>query len=431
VLALVGAACTGEGGQAEEATSPAQTATATASEPAISFDTGVTREPCQGMANPDNGCIRLGTLTDLEQGPFAAFGRAAVAGQRAFWQRVNEQGGIAGSFDVTLDDHVEGTGYEPSAHTAAYERVSDEVAALAQTLGTPTTRAITDDMATDSLVGVPLSWWSGWAFEDTVLESGSSYCVDGMNAVDWAAGTFDDVETVAIVRYASPYGADAAAGVKRAAEANGLEVVAEVEQAVASASVDGAVAAIRANQPDLVFLATGPTPAAAVVAGASAFGYEGQFVGAAPTWNAILLETDAAEALLARYHAVGPHGAWTADTPAHQAMRDAFGQGAPENNGYTAGWMASYALKAVLEQAAAEGDLTRKGIAEAVEQTTVEADGALPSKRYRDDAAEAAQRSSYILGPSQDAAVGLTTTQEGFTGSTAAEADLSQPCADA
>ena len=59
----------------------------------IATDVGVTSDPCPDAVNEDNGCIYLGTLSDLTVGPFAAAGPTIVDGQKAFWDRVNEDGG--------------------------------------------------------------------------------------------------------------------------------------------------------------------------------------------------------------------------------------------------------------------------------------------------------------------------------------------------
>ena len=64
---------------------------------------GVTSEPCPG-GNADRGCIYLGILSDLTVGPFAPLAVPIVDGQKDFWKRVNEQGGIAGKYDVNVDE---------------------------------------------------------------------------------------------------------------------------------------------------------------------------------------------------------------------------------------------------------------------------------------------------------------------------------------
>lgn len=60
---------------------------------------GVTDEACPDAVNPDNGCIYLGVVSDLTDGPFAALAVPVTAGQAAFWQRVNEEGGLGG-YDI-------------------------------------------------------------------------------------------------------------------------------------------------------------------------------------------------------------------------------------------------------------------------------------------------------------------------------------------
>ena len=57
-----------------------------------------------------------------------------------------------------------------------------------------------------------------------MVEFGSAYCAQGMNAVDWALANLPvDIKTIGIMGGAGDYGSDWAAGVKIAAEANGLD----------------------------------------------------------------------------------------------------------------------------------------------------------------------------------------------------------------
>ena len=72
-----------------------------------------------------------------------------------------------------------------------------------------------------------------------------------------------------------------------------------------------------------------------------------------------------------------------ADTPGHKAMRDGARQRRRSpNDGYTAGWVWSYPLKAALEKAAENKDLTRAGLLAAVKSlTSVDYEGMLPAGR--------------------------------------------------
>ncbi|HWL49457.1 MAG TPA: ABC transporter substrate-binding protein, partial [Acidimicrobiia bacterium] len=182
---------------------------------------GVTEEACPDAVNADNGCIYLGTISDLTQGPFAALGVAIVDSQKAFWKKVNEDGGIGG-YDIDVTKYVKDNLYKPDTHAQVYSEIEGDVLALAQSLGSPTTLAILPDLKSDEMIAAPASWTSLWAFEDNILESGANYCVEGMNSVDYAVEE-KSIKSVMAVHFPGDYGGDGAAGAKIAAEANGLD----------------------------------------------------------------------------------------------------------------------------------------------------------------------------------------------------------------
>jgi ABC-type branched-subunit amino acid transport system substrate-binding protein len=340
---------------------------------------GVTEEACPDAVNEDNGCIYLGTISDLTQGPFAPLGVPITDAQEAFWQRVNEDGGIGG-YDINVTEYVRDNLYNPQTHKQVYGEIEGDVLALAQTLGSPTTLAIIPDMQRDEMVGAPASWTSLWAFEDAILESGTNYCVEGMNAVDYMVAE-KDIKTVMAVHYPGDYGGDGAAGAEIAAEANGLEFT-DVETASGQEEQAGAIAAILGAKPDLVILGTAPTETAVIVGQTAAQGFTGQFIGLGPTWNPALLATPAAPALEALYMQSGYWGPFGSDTPGHEAMREALGEVEQPNDGYTAGWAWSYPLKAALEEwLDGDYDKDRAGLLEAVKSLeTIDYEGMLPEE---------------------------------------------------
>ena len=340
---------------------------------------GVTDEACPDAVNADNGCIYLGTISDLTQGPFAPLGVPITEAQAAFWHRVNEDGGIGG-YDIDVTTYVKDNLYNPQTHQQVYGEIEGDVLALAQTLGSPTTLAIIPDMDRDEMVGAPASWTSLWAFEDAILESGANYCVEGMNAVDYMVAE-RDISSVMAVGFPGDYGGDGAAGAEIAAEANGIDFTG-VETAPGQEAQAGAISAIVKQDPGLVLLGTGPTETAVIVGQAAAQGFEGQFIGLGPTWNPALLETPAAPALEALYMQSGYWGPFGTDTPGHQAMRDALGDVDQPNDGYTAGWAWSYPLKAALEEwLDGDYDKDRAGLLEAVQSLeTIDYEGMLPEE---------------------------------------------------
>jgi ABC-type branched-subunit amino acid transport system substrate-binding protein len=411
VLVLVVGACRddGNGGSGDEG--------------GVATDFGVTSEPCPGGVNPDNGCIYLGTLTDLT-GPFAGFGEPLTSAQEAFWQRVNEAGGITATgvdqaFDVDVTTYQESTGYDPTEHSRLYQEMKPNILALAQTLGTPQTQAILEDMKASDIIAAPAGYSSLFNFEDVILESSANYCVETMNSVDYAVEEYG-IESVLSVHFDGDYGEDAAAGAQIAAESHGLEF-AHVPTPPGADQQAEAVGRILAQQPDLVIVTTGPTEAAAIVGGAAASGFTGRFIGTNPTWNPALLGSDAGPALQALYQAGGTFPTFGSDTPAHQALAAAIGTPGDLNDGYTAGWMWQYPIKAVLDQALTNQDLTRAGVRSvATNLSSVDYEGMLPAEAGNFAGGAAAQiRQTRISNPDPDAPTGLTTVQDYFVGPTA------------
>ena len=129
---------------------------------------GVTEEPCPNAVNAEKGCIYLGSLNDLEGGPFAVLGQPINQAQLDFWKQVNQAGGI-GDYEIDLATNTKNTSYDGQKHAAAYQQVEPNVLALALSLGTPQTEAVLDQMDTADLVAAAGTFWSGWQFPDTDL----------------------------------------------------------------------------------------------------------------------------------------------------------------------------------------------------------------------------------------------------------------------
>lgn len=395
---------------------------------------GVTDEPCPEGVNPDNGCIYLGHISDLTEGPFFPLAVEILAAQEAFFARVNEAGGVAG-YDISLI--VRDNKYNPQEHVTVYEEIADDVAALAMTLGTPPTLAALDLMDEDDMVAAPASWWSGWDFESVdnglILSTGYSYCVESMLGLDWYAEEMAMPETVLAVGYPGDYGGDSAAGAQLWAEANGVEFLGFTQTApnAIAGNQDAVVAAIMQSQPDVVTLGIGPLETAEIVAKSAASGYQGFFMGALPTWNPALMgDPGVAAALTGLYRQISFSETWDGTSAAHDAMRASI-DGLPANDGYTIGWFQTYPILAVLEAAAANGDLTRAGIRAASQGLVVDYEGAIPTKTFTGDGAVDALRVAVINAPDPDASLGLTAVTTGFEGATASAFEYTQACSDA
>jgi ABC-type branched-subunit amino acid transport system substrate-binding protein len=391
-------------------------------------DFGVTNEPCPDATDKSKGCIYLGTLSDLTEGPFKALAVPITEAQKAFWKRVNQQGGIGG-YEIDVTKYVKDNKYNPQIQNQVYQEIKPNILAIVQTLGSPTTAAILPDLKTNNIVAVPASWTSLWGVEDVVMESGTNYCMEAMNSVDYATDKMA-VKTVMAVHLAGDYGDDAAAGAKIAAQKRGLAFE-DVKTATGQDNQSAAIDAIVSKKPDLVILTNSPTDAAVIIGQSAARGFKGKFIGTSPTWNPGLLQSAAAPAIKALYLQSGPWQPWGADTPGHKAMREALGNVAQKNDGYTSGWVWSYPMKAALTKAAENKDLTRAGLLAAVKSLTkVDYEGMLPdgAGNYAGKPNDTVFRQSEIAKPDDAAPTGVTVIEPMFTGPTAKAYDFSKPC---
>jgi ABC-type branched-subunit amino acid transport system substrate-binding protein len=398
-------------------------AACTGDEPPEIAGHGVTSEPCPEAIDRTKGCIYLGFISDLRN-PDAA---ALTDVQQRFWDRVNRAGGIGGH-EIDATTYVRDNRNEPRTHTRAYEDIRGKVLALGQTMGGPTTASVITQMRVDDMVAAPASSTSAWGFEPTIVESGANYCVEGVNAVDYAVAS-GAVRSVMSIHLPGDYGDDHAAGVRAAAAANRATFI-NIKTDPGAERQTGAVAAILERRPDVVVLALNPVETEVIVAGAAAGGFAGRIVGAAPSWDPELLRGPAAPAFRALYVQSAPWAPWSADTPGHRAMRAALGS-TPPHEGQVGGWIWSYPLKAALETAAKSGDLTRAGLVRAVRGLrSVDYEGMLPAGAGDFAAGRGAGgNQSLILSPATGTGVAdVPVVRDFFAGPTLAGFDPDRPC---
>jgi ABC-type branched-subunit amino acid transport system substrate-binding protein len=430
---------------AETTTTAAAETTTTAAGLDVDFDVGVTAEPCPGSPNPENGCIYLGVITDLT-GPFALFGNPLIWAQQDFWAAENAAGGLMG-FDVAItEENIVDAQYNPATHIEGYNRIRDNVAMLAQTLGTPQTQAALPSYAEDNMLAAPATWWSGWAFPDfdggLILEAGSSYCFDAMNGYEFAIGAMAEQGktefTVAVVYFEGDFGGDYRAGALIANAASGVgEIVADIPIDPSAPDVPGAVAQLVAAAPDVIFMGVSPEPLAQIMGGVFQAGHQtAMYVGIGPSWNGVLLALapDLIPLFEGAYFNTAPWGGWDADTPGHERMRtNADANGRAPDVGYTAGWLFQMIIRAVLAQAIGNGDLTRDGgglLAAAGQVETVDFEGMIPDGSLVGSPNDIAPRGTVISGIDDEASDGLVAVPglEYFTGQIAGAYEYSAPC---
>ncbi|MGO4615503.1 ABC transporter substrate-binding protein [Nocardia sp. 2YAB30] len=393
---------------------------------------GITRAPCPQAVHKDKGCIYLGVLSDLNNGPFAPLGRSMQDGQLAFWNEVNKEGGIGG-YEIDIATYTRDTSYDPRKHVTEFENVAPHVLALAMSFGTAQTLAVLHDMDEANLVTGAGTLWSGWQYRSTdhdlVLDNGFSYCTEAVLGLDWFAQNHYQPRTLGVIAYRGNYGGDYASGALEWALDNGATIASRIDTGPNSevGNQDFPVAEIMANPPDLVLLATGPAETAEIVSKLAKEGYTGRFLGSTPTWNSALLKTPAAQALTTLYNYTSPFDGWDGNSTGAQRARNA-APTEPTNFGYNIGWAISYPMKALLTKAAESGELDRPTLRKTLDGLTVDSEGMAATQIYGRDEPDVATQRAVVNVPDPNTSLGSRTVVADYQGPTLKRIAIHEPC---
>lgn len=391
---------------------------------------GVTSDPCPDAVNEDNGCIYIGMISDFT-GPFAPIGGPMVEGSQAFWQAVNEAGGIGG-YDVDISTYVKDNTYNETTHAQVYNEIKDDILMLGHSMGTAHTNGILEDALNANMVVLPASLGSNWILEDGVMHIGTSYCAEAMNAVDYAVDELG-AKSIGVVHFPGDYGDDAAVGARIAAEARGVKFFDYTTGPGGPDEQTSVISGLMKDKPDVVVMATSAIEVGGIVGTVAAQGFKGMFIGSIPAWSGALLQNEQlAPALEAMFLHISSIPAWSAETPGHEEMRAAAeAAGKQPNDWFAVGWAGSHAVKALLEKAIEDDKLSREGVMETLNAMTgVDSMGMLPEGdgHYAGEPNENAIRASFINGVDPKSPTGVTQKVDWFTGPTAESYEFTEAC---
>lgn len=441
VLGLVLAAC-GDG-EAEETTTTAGDGAATTEGDTTDTTEGDMTDTTEGDGAMDiatdvgvdleAGTITVGLLSDLT-GPFGPLVSAIVAGHEAYWANVNANGGING-LEVQLE--TVDTTYDVPTHVQFYEELKDEVVAFGHSTGSPHTVAINDQLQSDGILAIPLTWYSGWsdpAINANLVPHGTPYCIEAQNLIGYMVDQSEtDSPTIAIASIPGDYGLDSAAGAAVAAEDLGLEVVYDGTGAVIpgdETSYDEVAGDIAASGADLVWYTATPSAWSAVYGRAIAQGYEATWSGAAPSWNpAFVAEDSAIRDAITRDMIISFYAQpYSGDSEGAAQVRELMGD-APPTDYYGEGFVEATILHRALEVAYDNGDLTQGGVLAAAKSLeTVEFNGLAPTERYVGEPNDIVQRQINILRPDPSQPTGSVLVEENYTSENAANFTFEGAC---
>jgi len=364
--------------------------------------------------------INIGVLTDLS-GPFAAGAAVQVTEFQAYWDQVNADGGVC---DRDVEMQVQDHAYDPQKAVSLYRSMSSDIVALQQVLGGPTSAAVLPLAQQDSVYVGGVGWAStALEYENNQLP-GASYSIQGANAIDYLVDELglSEGDSVGVVYFVGDYGNDALAGAEHAAEERGLTVVPQ-EITPQTTDLSAQASALVQEGVDAVVLGAAPAQLASLAGVLSSQGADVPIVGMNPTFNPALLDTPAADALLANTYSITSVAPYASDSPGVQAANELYTEADPEG---ALGWEVPLAygqaelLKNVLEDACEAGDLTPEGVVEALANASdVNTDGVFPDGLDYTKVGESPTRTVFVSKVSDTAEAGLEVLEDAYEGPSA------------
>jgi ABC-type branched-subunit amino acid transport system substrate-binding protein len=333
----------------------------------------------------NNKTITLGILSPYT-GPVAdPIGIPLANGVKAFFDHVNDNGGVDG-FKVKFDE--EDTQYNPQIEVQKYNQIHNQVAMIADSLGTPTTVAINSLATADHMLVSAATLSSALARDQYLILVGTPYRLQVENAFDYVVNKLGvQNPATGIIYQNDDYGQDGLTGYKEAIAAYHLHDVAEASYAATDTNFVAQVSQMKAAGAKYVFLTTIPTATAGIIGTAYQLGYNPQWILQSPAFALALLAVPALKPLMDRAWVVGQGAAWgdTSVPGMAQLLKDvAKYYPSQKPDGYFEfGYAESMITYAILKKALDNGDITRNGLYNAFTSLhSVDLMGLYPSATY-------------------------------------------------
>lgn len=317
----------------------------------------------------DGETISVGVISDLS-GPVAVIGEPLTAGGQVYYDYINSLGGIAGQYPIeTVEQSSE---YNPTIGVQLYNEMKDDVVIIGQVLGTPVVNAVLESLKADNVVAAPASLDAFWVREQNLLPIGAPYQIQAINGLDWwineGGGSADQVYCTFIQD--DPYGEAGQAGVDFAAERLGFEVADTATYVSGDSDFSAQIQQLQASGCEVVFFVATPSVTGGALGAAAGAEFAPQWIGQSPSWINGLADSALAPYLEANFVVIGEGSTWGDDSVAGMAAMiahlDEFAPDQVPDYYFTFGYLQAQAVVAVLEQAVANGDLSRDGIIEAL-----------------------------------------------------------------
>ena len=348
-LALVGTACGGRSGKSSGSSGGSSNA-------------GKAPAKAPGF---DGTTITLGAITP-ETGIAQIIGKPLTNGNQVYWEGVNAKGGVGGKYKVKLD--IRDSQYTPQVAVQAYAAMKGNVAMFQQILGTAIVNAILPNLKSDDLVAAPASLDSFWVPEQNLLPIGAPYQIQAINALSYYVDKNGKDKKVCGLFQDDPYGEAGREGLEFGAKELGVTLGAMATFKQGDNDFSGQLNAVRGC--DAVWLTSLPTEMAKIVGAAAQSNFTPQWLAQSPTFVTAFTKSALAPYMSQHFLIASDNAEW-GDTavPGMKQLLDDVAKFKPDQapDGYFEfGYAQAWAVGQVLEAAVKNGDLSHKGIIEAM-----------------------------------------------------------------
>jgi ABC-type branched-subunit amino acid transport system substrate-binding protein len=331
----------------------------------------------------DGTTITLGVITP-QTGLAAVIGKPLTNGNQVYADAINAKGGIAGKYKIQLK--VVDSQYQAPVAVQQYNATKGSVAAYVQILGTAVVNAVLPQLKTDGIVAGPASLDSFWVPEQQLMALGAPYQVQAINAMDYWVNQQKHANSKVCVLYQDdPYGKAGLEGVEFSGKEMGFDITKKVSFAPTDTEFGAQINQLKAASCELVYYVGLPTTTTAIMGAAEQTGMTAQWIGQSPTWIGLF----SGNKYMQEHFLVINEGPEWGDTssPGMKQMLDditKYDKTKQQPDIYFAfGYAQMWSMSQILEKAVALGDLSHKGIVDAMNKVgTLKTGGLLGDYEY-------------------------------------------------
>jgi ABC-type branched-subunit amino acid transport system substrate-binding protein len=361
----------------------------------------------------DGRTIKLGDVTPLT-GPVAVIGKPLTAGHEVYWQYVNDQlGGVGGKYKVELV--TEDSQYNPQVAVQAYNKLKGDVVLFDQLLGTPSTNAVLPLLKTDKIAAAPASLDAEWVGEANLIPIGGPYQIQMINGADWVnsadGGNLKGKAACSMIQD-DPYGQAGQEGIDFAAEELDFELATTAKYKTGDQDFTGQITQLKNAGCQVVYFVGVVSDVGKIFGTAAQLQFAPKWIAQSPSWIGALAASPLKDYFAANFILVGEGTEW--GDPSVKGMTDMIARiqkYKPDQQPdyyFSFGYIQARAVHQILEKAVEEGDLSREGILDAIENVgTLTFDGLSGDYKYGTPEEREFPRSSTIFKINTTKPIGL------------------------